>query len=98
MATPDCSSPNFSTHETQNESNRLAHRIATLAAGGTIESVCSVKRIGRSKWFNVKVGVQRIDKADVALAVPYLEMQGLLERHPSDQNLVRVRSARKTGP
>jgi hypothetical protein len=86
MATTQGSSPG----------TRLAHRIARNAAAGTIEGVCPEKRIGRSKWFKADVGVDRIDKADVALAVSYLESQGMLERNRSDANLVRVRRSRQS--
>jgi hypothetical protein len=70
--------------------NSLARQLALSFAEGMIESACPRTLIGRSTWFNVKAGVGRGERADVALSVRYLELRGLIERHPSKKGLVRV--------
>jgi hypothetical protein len=74
----------------QSELNRLAHQIAAISAESAIESHCSQPN-PRARWFNIERVSGRAEKADVARAVKYLELRGLLKRHPSNAGLVRCR-------
>jgi hypothetical protein len=75
----------------RSEQDRLAHQIAAEAAEGWIESACA-RPNARARWYNIKQ-VSRPERADVARAVRYLELRGLLKRHPSNADLVSCRGA-----
>jgi hypothetical protein len=77
------------TREKQSELDRLGHQLATVSAGAIIETCCPQPDL-RKDWFNIK-HPSRGDKGDVARAVKYLELRGLLKRHPSNADLVRCR-------
>lgn len=72
----------------QSELDRLGHQLAAEAAEGAIESFCPYESNARPRWYDTKQ-VARPDKSDVARAVKYLELRGLLKRHPSNADLVR---------
>jgi hypothetical protein len=78
------------TKEKHSELDRLAHRIAAEAAEGAIESFCPYESNARPRWYNTGQ-VARLEKSDVARAVKYLELRGMLKRHPSNADLVRCR-------
>ena len=79
------------TKQKQSELDRLGHQFAAEAAEGWIESSCA-RPNARARWYNIRQ-VSRPERADVARAVTYLELRGLLKRHPSNADLVRCRGA-----
>ena len=74
--------------EKQSKLDRLAHQIALDSAQGTIEGCYAGNSFQRPRWFNTQV-VSRPEKGDVARAVEYLELRGLLKRRPSNADWVR---------
>lgn len=64
----------------QSELGRLGHHLAAEAAEGWIESCCA-RPNPRAHWYDIKQ-VSRPERADVARSVKYLELRGLLKRHP----------------
>lgn len=84
------------------EIDALGHGIAYYACATMIESCCvgsftiavMVKDpASRWKfWRNTDPdAVEAMDRKEVALAVTYLDMRGLIERHPQDEDWVQVR-------
>lgn len=79
--------------EKQSELTRLGHEIAASAAEITIESCClpdPAEPNVPACWYNIELGLEGDEKADVAMAVRYLELLGLLQRHASNPDLVCV--------
>jgi hypothetical protein len=68
--------------EKQSRVDCLAHQIAVDCAQGSIKGCCARDSPLRSRWFNTKA-VSRLEKRDVAMAVEYMELRGLLKRRPS---------------
>lgn len=68
----------------------LAHRLAYQHAKEVIESECvlSISELGR--WFNLDDCICDSDQ-DIADAVEYLELMGMLDRHSEHRNLVQVK-------
>jgi hypothetical protein len=77
----------------QSELDGLGHQSTAISAEAVIESSCA-RPNARARWYDIKQ-VNRIEKADVVRAATYLELRGLLKRHPSNADLVRCRGAGK---
>ena len=93
MANFEGSSPSKSSQGNQSELDHLAHRIATISAQAIIESCCAGEPVGRPDWWNISRVPYEAERGDVALAVAYLDLRGLLQRHPYESHLVRCQAA-----
>jgi len=67
----------------------LQAQLAYSAARSDIECYCLAVFEGTDRWRD-PVDVDKIDREDVDTALRYLELRGLIERHPT-QPWVRVR-------
>ncbi|WP_263418702.1 hypothetical protein [Terriglobus albidus] len=75
----------------------LAHKLAYRWAKEEIESECAMIQTEIGRWFNLDDCICESDEA-IAEAVEYLELMGLLERHPEHRNLVIVADAVPAAP
>jgi hypothetical protein len=75
----------------QSELDRLGHEIAASAAEITIESCCLPDPTQPNMpgcCYNIDLGLEGDERADVATAVRYLELRGSLRRHACNPDLV----------
>jgi len=72
------------------ELDTLAHLLAYSAARSDIECYCHPVADPGDRWYGPDNVRQEGDRETVATALRYLELRGLIERHPT-QPWVRVR-------
>ena len=73
----------------RSELDALAYVIAYSAACTMIESECTWHGTDGVGWFDV--GIENFGDDDVLDSVKYLEMRGLIERHPENRDWIQVR-------
>jgi hypothetical protein len=85
---------------TNEELNQLGHGIAYDAACSLIESNCLSAPCGIAEgWFDVReAAVNVLARGEVAEAVVYLDMRGLIERHPDNPDWVALRDETEADP
>lgn len=73
------------------ELDALAHEIAYIDSAHTIRELCPSQSENGIEWYGTEACYPEKWKADLARAVRYLELRGLLETHPEHADLVRVK-------
>ena len=72
----------------ESEIDNLERTIATNAAQLIVESCCRNDPPVQEHWYSIEHDLEGDEKADVAMAVRYLKLRGLLQRDASNPNRV----------
>lgn len=76
------------------ESDVTAHAIAEIHARGDL--LCIAVQVGKpgAYWLDTQHATISAEEADLlAVAVRYLDLRGMLDRHPHSSHLVRIKGA-----